>query len=128
MSAPLLPYFASLCLVISLGCWVGYLVFIFYDVAGGPKIQRKFVIWMSAVGKLALAGIHIGVWLWYKSFFPVSTQPNWVLVFLAAQAWWDFLLFAVYPCLIVERLEAVTGFARLIRCIFIRRDDWWFYL
>ncbi|KAI2921063.1 hypothetical protein CBS147343_4914 [Aspergillus niger] len=43
----LLPYFASLCLTISLGFWVGYLLFILYDGAGGPRMQRKVVIGAS---------------------------------------------------------------------------------
>lgn len=98
-SAPLLPYFASMCLIISLGCWVGYLVFISYDAAGGPRIQRRIIIWTSFLGKVILAGAHVGFGILYKHSFPDSAQPNWVIVFLAAQAWWDFMLFLVYSCL-----------------------------
>ncbi|PWY70822.1 hypothetical protein BO94DRAFT_266701 [Aspergillus sclerotioniger CBS 115572] len=99
VSAPLLPYFASLCLTISLSFWVGYLIFILYDEAGGPTMQRKIVVGVSAVGKLVLAGAHIGVWLGYKYLGLGPRQPNWGLMFLAAQAWWDLLLFVVYSCL-----------------------------
>ncbi|KAE8352426.1 hypothetical protein BDV28DRAFT_135157 [Aspergillus coremiiformis] len=91
-SAPLLPYFASLCLLASFSCWVGYLIFILHDVASGPKLHRKIVVWISVVGKLVLAGAHAGFWLEYHHFFVGSAQPNWALMFLAAQAWWDFLL------------------------------------
>ncbi|OJZ83089.1 hypothetical protein ASPFODRAFT_141075 [Aspergillus luchuensis CBS 106.47] len=82
----LLPYFASLCLTISLGFWVGYLLFILYDGAGGPRMQRKVVIGASTVGKLVLAGAHIGVWLGYKYLLTGSKQPSWALMFLATQA------------------------------------------
>lgn len=95
----LLPYFASLCLTISLGFWVGYLLFILYDGAGGPRMQRKVVIGASTVGKLVLAGTHIGVWLGYKYLLTGPKQPSWGLMFLATQAWWDVLLFVVYSCL-----------------------------
>ncbi|GLA66716.1 hypothetical protein AtubIFM56815_004200 [Aspergillus tubingensis] len=95
----LLPYFASLCLTISLGFWVGYLLFILYDGAGGPRMQRKVVIGASTVGKLVLAGAHIGVWMGYKYLLTGSKQPSWALMFLATQAWWDVLLLVVYSCL-----------------------------
>jgi len=78
---------------------MGYLIFISYDAAGGPKIQRKIVIQTSVVGKLVLAGAHVGIGLSYTYYFPNSAQPNWVLVFLTAQAWWDLLLFVLYSCL-----------------------------
>jgi hypothetical protein len=94
-SAPLLPYFASLCLVAGFCCWVGYLAFISCGATGGPRVQRKVIIWTSITGKLILAGVHIGSYLSYKNSYPDSTQPNWILVFLAAQAWWDFLLVIV---------------------------------
>jgi hypothetical protein len=101
-SAPLLPYFASLCLVVSFGCWAGYLFFISYDAVGGPRIQRKIIIWTSVVGKLILAGTHYILRLSYKNFFPEFAHPNWVVAFLAAQAWWDLLLFLVF-----SRLRAI---------------------
>ncbi|PYI03236.1 hypothetical protein BO78DRAFT_399987 [Aspergillus sclerotiicarbonarius CBS 121057] len=83
----------------SLGVWLGYLMFILYDETGGPITQRKIVVGASAVGKLVLAGAHIGVWLGYKYLVQGPRQPNWGLMFLSAQAWWDLLLFAVYSCL-----------------------------
>ncbi|PYH91585.1 hypothetical protein BO71DRAFT_401231 [Aspergillus ellipticus CBS 707.79] len=98
-SAPILPYFASLSLLICLATWIGYLIFVFHDPTGGPLLQRKIVIWTSAAGKLTLVGLHISVWRWYKAAFPDSVQPNWFLVLLAAQAWWDVSLFFVYACL-----------------------------
>ncbi|KAL3474995.1 hypothetical protein BJX99DRAFT_230706 [Aspergillus californicus] len=91
-SAPLLPYFAILCLSISFGWWIGYAILAFCDVVNGPKLQHRVIIWTSVVVKVALAGIHAGVSFWYQAFFHDSVQPNWVLVFLAAQAWWDLLL------------------------------------
>ncbi|OCK94928.1 uncharacterized protein K441DRAFT_610495 [Cenococcum geophilum 1.58] len=93
---PLLPYFAALCLVVSFGCWAGYLFFISYDAVGGPRIQRKIIIWTSVIGKLILAGTHYVLRLSYKNFFPELAHPNWVVAFLAAQAWWDLLLFLVF--------------------------------
>ncbi|RAK99599.1 uncharacterized protein BO80DRAFT_426298 [Aspergillus ibericus CBS 121593] len=98
-SAPLLPYFASLCLTISLGVWLGYMIFILYDMAGGSITQRKIVVGASVVGKLVLAGAHIGVWLGYKYLVIGPRQPNWGLMFLAAQSWWDLLLLVVYSSL-----------------------------
>jgi hypothetical protein len=95
----LLPYFASLSLIVSFVCWIGYLVSIAYDVASGPRIQRKIIIWTSVAGKLVLAGAHIGFWQGYRYFFLGAVQPNWALMFLAAQAWWDFMLHVVYRCL-----------------------------
>ncbi|GLA69614.1 hypothetical protein AtubIFM55763_010131 [Aspergillus tubingensis] len=78
----LLPYFASLCLTISLGFWVGYLLFILYDGAGGPRMQRKVVIGASTVGKLVLAGAHIGVWMGHGGMFCCwwfihVSEPQW---------------------------------------------------
>jgi hypothetical protein len=94
-----LPYFASLSLITSFCFWIGYLVFISYDAEGGPRVQRKIVIWASIVGKLILACSHIGFWVSYRYFFPELAQPNWIVVFLAAQAYWDFLLLLVYSSL-----------------------------
>jgi hypothetical protein len=59
-------------------------------------VQRKFAIWTSVVGKLIFAGAHIGTGLSYKHFFPDSVQPNWIIVFLAVQAWWDAFLLVLY--------------------------------
>ncbi|KAF7590978.1 hypothetical protein BBP40_002172 [Aspergillus hancockii] len=98
-SALLLPYFASLCLTISFGCWVGYLLFIIYDVVGDSETRSKIIIGFSIVGKVVLAGAHLGFWLGYKYSFQGSAHPNWLLMFMAAQAWWDFLLYVVYSWL-----------------------------
>ena len=74
-------------------------MFISREDHGGPRFLRNFVIGTSAFGKLILACAHIGFWLSYKYSFPDSAQPNWVIVFLAAQAWWDVLLLLVYSYL-----------------------------
>jgi hypothetical protein len=57
---------------------------------------------------MVLGGAHIGFGLSYKYSFPDSTQPNWVLAFLAAQAWWDFLLYLVYSYLRSEKELVAT--------------------
>ncbi|KAF7678399.1 hypothetical protein GT037_003780, partial [Alternaria burnsii] len=51
-SAPLLPYFASLSLVISTCFWTGYLITTASDNVGGPVLQRKVTIGVAVVGKL----------------------------------------------------------------------------
>lgn len=94
--APLLPYFSSMFLLISFCCWLGYLSFILHDAAGADETERRVVVRTSVVGKLILAGAHTGVWFAYMKFFPNLAQPNWVQVFLAAQAWWDVLLVLTY--------------------------------
>lgn len=35
----------------------------------------------------------------YRYFYGGLTQPNWVLVFLAAQAWWDIVVFGLFTAL-----------------------------
>ncbi|OCL03192.1 hypothetical protein AOQ84DRAFT_326356 [Glonium stellatum] len=97
--APLMPYFTSLCLLISFGCWIGFLWTVFYDDMNGSRVQRKVIIWTSVSGKLILACMHVVVWYSYKRSFPDSIQPNWVAVFLAVQAWWDMMLFVITVCL-----------------------------
>ncbi|KAN0083475.1 hypothetical protein V8E54_002563 [Elaphomyces granulatus] len=95
-SLPLLPYFATLSVILALGCWVGYLFFIAYDGAGSHRILRKTVITTSLIGKLILGVTHLGFRYSY------SVHLNWVVAFLAAQAWWDLLLLIMYSCLRVE--------------------------
>ena len=101
-SVPLLPYFAFLFLVLSFSFWVGYLISIGYEVSRIPHLHHRIVVWGSVGGKLLLAGVHSLVWVGYMRFFAEWPQPNWVIVFLAAQAWWDVFLFVIYWCLTVE--------------------------
>ncbi|KAE8140104.1 hypothetical protein BDV38DRAFT_36592 [Aspergillus pseudotamarii] len=98
--APLLPYFASLFLVLSFCSWIGYLVSILYDQDEIFLFQRKLVIWISVIGKVVLGVAHAVIWFEYKQFFPATKQPNWIIMFLATQAWWDLLLLmGYYPML-----------------------------
>ncbi|KAE8360261.1 hypothetical protein BDV27DRAFT_134775 [Aspergillus caelatus] len=98
--APLLPYFASLFLVLSFCSWIGYLVSILYDQDEISLFQRKLVIWISVTGKVVLGVAHAVIWFEYKQFFPGTKQPNWIIMFLATQAWWDLLLLmGYYPML-----------------------------
>ncbi|KAE8371598.1 hypothetical protein BDV26DRAFT_124665 [Aspergillus bertholletiae] len=97
--APLLPYFASLSLVLAFCSWIGYLVSILYDQDDISLFQRKLVIWVSVAGKLVLGIAHAVIWLEYKQFFPGTKQPSWIIMFLAMQAWWDFLLLIGYSML-----------------------------
>lgn len=96
--APLLPYFASLFLLTSFIWWIGYLWFIrLHDAADGPDtLPRKVAVWASVFGKFVLAGVHFAASRWYAYAFPGLVQPNWLVVFLAAQAWWDVALWGVY--------------------------------
>jgi len=99
-SLSLLPYFATLSVILALGCWVGYLFFIAYDGAGGHRILRKTVISTSVIGKLILGVTHLGFRYSY------SAHLNWVVAFLAAQAWWDLLLLIMYSSLrVADRIE-----------------------
>ncbi|KAL4877447.1 hypothetical protein BJY04DRAFT_222002 [Aspergillus karnatakaensis] len=91
-TAPLLPYFAILCLSISSIFWLGYLVY--YAVTSSAKYQ--VVMWTSVIGRVALLLIHVGIARWYKLGFPESAQLSWKLTFLSSQAWWDFVLFWIY--------------------------------
>ncbi|EOA85863.1 uncharacterized protein SETTUDRAFT_161608 [Exserohilum turcica Et28A] len=95
-TVPTLPYFASLFLVLSFSLWAGYLISVAYDVARVPRLLRQIVVGVSSGGKLALAGVHGLIWVGYRQFFAEWRQPNWVIVFLAVQSWWDVLLFVVY--------------------------------
>ncbi|BAE59644.1 integral membrane protein [Aspergillus flavus] len=97
--APLLPYFASLSLILSFCSWIGYLVSILYDRDDISLLQRKLVIWISVIGKVVLGFAHAVIWFEYKQFFPGTKQPNWIIMFLAMQAWWDFLLLIGYSML-----------------------------
>jgi len=97
--SPLLPYFASLSLTISFCFWVGYVILVAKDAGGGPWMQRQIVIGASVFGKLILAVTHAAISHSYERSFPDSAQPNWVLMFLAAQAWWDVFLIGVNCCL-----------------------------
>jgi hypothetical protein len=99
-SPPLLPYFATLSIILAFGCWVGYLFFISYDSSTGPGALPRIIISTSIIGKLILGVAHLGFRFWYLRYYTV--QPNWVAAFLAAQAWWDLLLLTVYSCLRVE--------------------------
>ncbi|RAQ78416.1 integral membrane protein [Aspergillus flavus] len=56
--APLLPYFASLSLILSFCSWIGYLVSILYDRDDISLLQRKLVIWISVIGKVVLGVIE----------------------------------------------------------------------
>ncbi|QMW30331.1 hypothetical protein G4B84_005666 [Aspergillus flavus NRRL3357] len=56
--APLLPYFASLSLILSFCSWIGYLVSILYDRDDISLLQRKLVIWISVIGKVVLGFAH----------------------------------------------------------------------
>ncbi|KAB8264372.1 hypothetical protein BDV32DRAFT_83526 [Aspergillus pseudonomiae] len=98
-AAPLLPYFASLSLILSFCSWIGYLVSILYDQDDLSLFQRKLVIWISVVGKVVLVVAHAVIWFEYKQVFPGTKQPNWIIMFLAMQAWWDFLLLIGYSML-----------------------------
>lgn len=93
--APLLPYIASLCLLMTFCVWVAYLVFI----SRHRTLQRTITVWTSILGKLVLAGMHAVVWYGYKRKYADLLQPNWLVVFLTAQAWWDLLVFIVACCL-----------------------------
>ncbi|RAQ56981.1 integral membrane protein [Aspergillus flavus] len=84
--APLLPYFASLSLILSFCSWIGYLVSILYDRDDISLLQRKLVIWISVIGKVVLGFAHAVIWFEYKQFFPGTKQPNWIIMFLAMQA------------------------------------------
>jgi len=97
---PTLPYFASLFLILSFSLWVGYLILVAYSVARIPRLLRQIVVGVSIGGKLVLAGMHGLIWVGYRRFFAEWRQPNWIIVFLAVQAWWDVLLFVVYWYLI----------------------------
>ncbi|KAF2798742.1 hypothetical protein K505DRAFT_295878 [Melanomma pulvis-pyrius CBS 109.77] len=98
-SAPLLPYFSSLSLIISFCLWVGYIVLVAKDVGSGPRIQRQIVVGASVFGKLILAVAHAAISYGYERSFPEAKKPNWMLMFLAAQAWWDVFLIGVNSCL-----------------------------
>jgi len=102
-SPPLLPYFATLSVILALGFWVGYLVFISYDDTGAPRVLRKAVISISIIGKFILGAAHLGLRSWYWRYYTV--QLNWVAAFVAAQAWWDLLLLIMYSCLRVSNRE-----------------------
>jgi hypothetical protein len=94
-SSPLLPYFASLSLIISFCFWVGYIILISKNDEFAPRMQRQIVVRASVGGKLILAAAHAAISYRYKMSFPDSKQPDWMLMFLAAQAWWDVCLIAV---------------------------------
>jgi hypothetical protein len=97
---PLLPYFAFVFLVLSFSLWGGYLTLIAYDAGRVPRLQRQIVIGVSISGKLLLAGVHGLVWIGYMRYFAEWRQPDWLVVFSAAQAWWDCLLLGIYSCLV----------------------------
>ncbi|CAG5182718.1 uncharacterized protein ALTATR162_LOCUS10300 [Alternaria atra] len=94
-SAPLLPYFASISLVISTCFWLGYLFFIANDGHGGSVLKRKITIGAAVVGKIVLAAAHVAIWQAYKMWYAGLVTPNWMVVFVAAQAWFDVVFVGV---------------------------------
>ncbi|KAH8698053.1 hypothetical protein GQ44DRAFT_718526 [Phaeosphaeriaceae sp. PMI808] len=99
-STPMLPYFASLFLVLSFSFWVGYLIIITNNELHVPRLQRQILVRGSVSGKLILAGVHGLVWVGYRGSFAEWRQPNWLVVFLAAQAWWDVFLLLIYQYIV----------------------------
>lgn len=77
--------------------WIGSLVFV---VAGEWRLERRIVVWIAVLGKFVLAGVHAGVACGYGKYYGHLRQPSWVLVFLAAQAWWDLCVLGVRWCLL----------------------------
>ena len=62
-----------------------------------PRPLFLFVDWLPTLHPLIA---HAVIWFEYKQFFPGTKQPNWIIMFLATQAWWDFLLLmGYYPIL-----------------------------
>ena len=95
-SAPLLPYFASISLVVSTCFWITHLVFIAHDKESGSVLKRKITIGVAIVGKVVLAATHVAIWQGYKMWYEGLETPNWVIVFMAAQAWFDIVFVGVH--------------------------------
>lgn len=75
--------------------WLGYLIFIANDRDGGSVLKRKITIGVAVVGKLVLAAAHVAIWQTYKMWYEGLVTPNWLVVFMAAQAWYDVVFVGV---------------------------------
>jgi hypothetical protein len=90
-----LPYFASISLVVSTCFWLAYLIFIANDRDGGSALKRRITIGVAVGGKVVLAAAHVAIWQAYRTFYEGLQTPNWVVVFMAAQAWFDVAFIGV---------------------------------
>jgi len=95
-TAPLLPYFASISLVVSTCFWIAYLVFIAHDKENGSVLKRKITIGVGIAGKAVLAAAHVAIWQAYKMWCEGLETPNWTVVFMAAQAWFDVVFVGIH--------------------------------
>ena len=62
---------------------------------GGSVLRRNVTIGVAVVGKLVLATAHMVIWQAYKMRYEGLWTPNWVVVFMAAQAWFDVVFVGV---------------------------------
>lgn len=58
-------------------------------------MKRKITIGVAVVGKMILAAAHMVIWQEYKIWYEGLATPNWVVVFMAAQAWFDVLFVVI---------------------------------
>lgn len=47
------------------------------------------------MGKIVLAAAHVAIWQAYKIWYAGLLTPNWMVVFIAAQAWFDVVFVEV---------------------------------
>ena len=59
-------------------------------------LRRNVTIGVAVVGKLVLATAHMVIWQAYKMRYEGLWTPNWVVVFMAAQAWFDVVFVGVH--------------------------------
>jgi hypothetical protein len=80
-------------------------------------MQRQMVIRASVCGKLILAAAHVAISYRYEKSFPDSKQPDWMVMFFAAQALWDVCFITVICCLQSTVLDWYWRDCRAMICL-----------